>query len=89
MSRKAARDSAARGVTPLLFEAEDLADDATVREHSRGIPFIGDRIPRGWKHIKAGDVPAFAIREAGAGYAYAIVEAGQFQVVIAIFKSKG
>jgi hypothetical protein len=30
-----------------------------------------------------------AIREAGAGYAYAIVEAGQFQVVIAIFKSKG
>jgi len=45
MSAKAARESAARGITPLLFEQDDLGDD--IINHTRAIPFIGDRVPRG------------------------------------------
>lgn len=129
-SRRAARESARRGEVPLLFEAEDLNAPQDTRTHSRGIPFIGDRKPRGWQLQQASDIPAFAkhssclmpwhddakfprsslvqvdssgwgspgepaltqdewieaVRAAGPGYAYAIVETGQFQCVVGIFK---
>jgi hypothetical protein len=53
MSRKAARDSAAQGVHPMILEQEDI-DDAQQGKRSivNGIPFIGDRRPRGWRHVK-------------------------------------
>lgn len=53
MSRAAARRSAREHVVPLLVEKEDLVADVTLRRHLRGIPFIGDRVPRGWKLMHA------------------------------------
>ncbi|HQR20094.1 MAG TPA: hypothetical protein PKV98_04465 [Burkholderiaceae bacterium] len=123
MSRKAARDSLARGDVPLLVTERDLG---VLDEHLRHMPFLGDRCPRGWKRVPAcslvedthGLVPfggaeqnhyvevdssgfggegeialTFSqfcqwVSERGAGYGYAIVEAGQFQVVVGIFKER-
>lgn len=37
-----------------------MMTDAQVLAHTRSIPFIGNRIPRGWKHIfKACELPGF------------------------------
>lgn len=53
LARKAARESAARGVKPLIVEQEDIdhanAALAAGRTPSLHIPFIGDRCPRGFK----------------------------------------
>lgn len=60
MSRKAARDSAARGVQPMILEQEDI-DDAKAGQRSivNGIPFIGERCPKGWKHVKIAHLAAY------------------------------
>ena len=51
MSRKAARDSARAGVVPLLVEEEDL-EPGVLERHLRGVPFIGDRVPRGYRKVE-------------------------------------
>lgn len=130
MSRQAARRSAREGVVPLLVDQRDLEADVTLRRSLRGIPFIGDRTPRGWRRLHAATllagagcdhalVPWFsdnpklrksyiqcdssgfgapgepaltqaeffaAVRHIGPRRGYAIVEAGQFQIVIGVFE---
>jgi hypothetical protein len=119
MSRKRARESAARKVVPLIIEQEDI--DGGV-ENIRGIPNLGDRCPRGWKRVKLdeafepnrhavymGDNHNFGayfvdsgwggddgiamsvntlLKRLKAGYGYAIVEEGEFQVKVGVFQKK-
>lgn len=117
MSRKAARESAARKVQPMVLEQEDIDDAKSgVKSLVNGIPFIGERCPRGWRYVKlddghgvcmgycsgngayfvdasgwgsAGD-PALTfdefVEKIKPGLGYAIVEAGQFQVAIAVYE---
>lgn len=107
MSRDAAMRAAEESKVPLMVWPEDLVDLSLIR----GIPFLGDYVPRGWKRVGvpegrcvykhdgvscwfvdssgfgADDEPALSIEQflgcLEAGFGYAIVEAGQFQVHVA------
>lgn len=100
-SRRAARRSAARGITPAIFEKEDIAAARAAMAAGYAprlsIPFIGDRRPRGYKatsNMYSVDSSGFGrpgeaalttdefVDNLKAGHAYAIVEAGQFQVYV-------
>ena len=97
MSRKAGRDAARAHRTPLLWEAGDTLD------HLRRMPNLGDHRPKGWKLLSwelvdssgfgAEDEPALTPRQLLAwvkpGHGYAIIEQGQFQVVVGEFKKTG
>ena len=125
MSRRAARQSAREHVVPLLTEKSHLEADVTLKRRLRQTPFIGNRVPRGWRLLNASILlgstdncvpywddkrrhyymqvdssgfgsesePSFterqfyeAVRKIGPGRAYAIVETGQFQVVVGVFE---
>lgn len=128
LSREAARRSAREGVYPLIVTEEHLETDLALKRRLRATPFIGNRIPRGWKRLNAsallgsdrGCVPLWsdskeryhfievdssglgtpgelaltfeeflaAVRKIGPGYGYAMIEQGQFQVVIAVYKPR-
>lgn len=99
LARKQARAAAKNGSKPLIIEAEDLPRIATVIRH---IPNIGTYRPRGYKLVetlfvdKSGmgseNEPAMTFTKfcsvVRPGYAYAIIEEGQFQVVIGEFQVK-
>jgi hypothetical protein len=99
LARKQARAAARNGRKPLIIEAEDLPRIADVIRH---IPNIGTYRPRGYvlvEHFmvdKSGfgrkDEPALTFaglcRRVKAGMAYAIIEEGQFQVVVGEFVVK-
>lgn len=112
MSRAAVRRSRAAGLLPRVVEEDDLRmTDAGLLDHLRGIPFIGDRNPRGFTPLRdadgdvvelfcdasgwgAEDEPALTprgfvakVREFGPGHAYAISEAGSWQVYVRVFKT--
>jgi hypothetical protein len=71
-------------------------------ENLIGIPSLGDYRPRGWKLVKtlfvdssgfgAPDEPALTIDQfyskVKAGFGYAVIEAGQFQVYVGVFERK-
>jgi hypothetical protein len=126
MKRKAERDSRARGDVPTLVTETMLG---SLNVHLRNIPFLGERVPRGWKRVAAHTlddgkakhalVPWFGdnereyvqvdssgfgaigepaltmgeffdwVHDRGAGYGYAIVEVGQFQVVVGVYQQRG
>lgn len=126
MSRQAARRSQREGVVPLLVEEKHLEADVILRRHLKSVPFIGNRVPRGWRLLNASvllgsedkcvpiwpdekrrrhymqvdssgfgapDEYAFtaeqfyaAVRKIGPLRGYAIVEQGQFQVVVGVFE---
>ena len=83
-----------RGVRPLVAETD--------KQHLIGIPTIGDYVPRGWKLVDTLFVDSSGFGERGepaltmdafydlvrAGFGYAVVEAGQFQVHVGIFQKK-
>ncbi len=125
MSRRAARQSAREGVVPVLVTERDLEADVTLRRRMKLTPFIGNRVPRGWRLLNASVLlgsdrncvpywddkrrhyymqvdssgfgsesePSFtqsaffeAVRKIGPGRGYAIVEQGQFQVVVGCYE---
>lgn len=103
-SRKAARRAAREHKHPfVMFQSDiDLAQAGSM-EALRNIPFIGNYTPRGFKKTEnlyfvdssgfGGDnEPALSInqflRKLRVNYAYAIVEAGQFQVYIQEYSVK-
>lgn len=51
MSRKAARESAARGEQPLVIELSDCITDEVLIKQLRSVPFLGNRTPRGFKKL--------------------------------------
>ena len=112
LSRAAVRRSRAAGLLPRVVEEDDLRmTDAGLLGHLRGIPFIGDRNPRGFTPLRdedgaivelfcdssgwgSEDEPALTqrgflekVREFGPGHAYAISEAGQFQVYVRVYRT--
>ena len=112
MSRAAVRRSRAAGLLPRVVEEDDLRmTDEALLDHLRGIPFIGDRNPRGFHPLRDEDgqivelfcdssgwgsegEPALTtrgflekVREFGPGHAYAISEAGQFQVYVRVYRT--
>ena len=90
MVRKAARDSQRNHEVPGIWHGT---------ENGFKIPFLGDRIPRGWKRTNRaplfvdssgfGDTSEPALtqdqffKELTIGMGYAVIEAGQFQVYVA------
>lgn len=99
LARKQARAAAKNGSKPLIIEAEDLPRIAEIIRH---IPNIGTYRPRGYSLVDhflvdnsgmgAEDEPALTFaglcRRVKAGMAYAIIETGQFQVVVGEFEVK-
>lgn len=132
MQRRAARKSQRNHVEPLLVTEGDLS---RLESHLVAIPFIGDRLPRGWQRVHARKLyretggavadpwqrgyargfdgeygetlfvdssgwggenePALTVdqfydwvRDHGKGHGFAIVETGQFQVVVGVFKQR-
>ena len=56
-SRKAARKSANEGRGPLLVEKDDMGlTDGGLSSFLSGIPFLGDRTPRGFSRVKMQDL---------------------------------
>ena len=53
VNRQAARRSAAAKAQPLILEQTDLdaLRSGADRMPSGGIPYIGDRCPKGWRHV--------------------------------------
>jgi hypothetical protein len=90
-SRRAARVAARNGQKPVIWEAGD--------KPPFNFPFIGDWRPRGYRLVNAlfvdssglgaDDEPALSVNQLLArlrpGYAYAIIEAGQFQLYLGEF----
>lgn len=132
MQRRAARESQRNHVEPLLVTERDLG---VLTTHLRGIPSIGERLPRGWQRVHARKLyretggavadpwqrgyargvdgeygetlfvdssgwgnntePALTfgefcnwVHDHGVNHGFAIVEAGQFQIVIGVFKQR-
>jgi hypothetical protein len=95
-SARAARKAARTKKQPYLFEEEDRA---TMMEKSNAIPNLGNYVPKGWELVETYFVdssgfgndsePAMTIERFIAamkpGYGYAVIEAGEFQVVIGEF----
>lgn len=99
MSRQAARKASRDKKYPLIVEQEDLTDLVTAMARLQ-FPFIGDWHPRGYAPTErcffvdatgrgAPGEPAMTHEEffgkLRPGYAYAVVEAGQFQVYVQEF----
>ena len=99
LGRQQARIAARHKLTPLIVEAEDKQQGDRLAQHLRHIPNLGSHRPRGW-HLaathfvdKSGlgrrDEPALTfvqfLATVEVGYGYAIIEEGQFQVVIGKF----
>ena len=96
ISAKAARKAARAHKVPLTVEQDDLNNTHFLWEHLRAMPFIGDYVPKGYKRVQVFFVDATGFGEPGepaltqgeflrkvrAGHAYAIIEAGQFQVYV-------
>jgi hypothetical protein len=94
-SRRAARIAAAHGDKPVIWEEGDAESF-----HRFPFPFIGNWRPRGYTLVDtlfcdssglgAEDEPALSVRQLLArlrpGYAYAVIEAGQFQVHLGEFR---
>ena len=53
VNRQAARRSANVGKVPLILDQRDIDDMAAGADRmpSGGIPYIGDRAPKGWRHV--------------------------------------
>ncbi len=97
-SRAAARRSAARHEVPMIVEKEDIATFPPFP-----FPYLGSRNPRGYRLVTTHFVdssgfgtlgePALTIQQFLArlvpGHAYAVREAGEFQVVIAEYEVTG
>lgn len=97
MAREAAALAASEGRVPFVVEAEDMEDFR--RGVTFPFPFLGDYVPRGWKQVNeyfcdssgfgAPGEPALTreqfLGKITVGRAYAIVEAGQFQVYVGEF----
>jgi hypothetical protein len=101
MSRQAAARASREKKYPFIVEAEDLSA-WTNRVTSFPFPNIGDWRPRGYKLVDhfmvdktgwgADNEPALTIpqllKRLTVGMAYAIIEEGQFQIVLGEFKPK-
>jgi hypothetical protein len=99
LARKQARAAAKNGSKPLIIEAEDMPRIESVIRH---MPNIGTYRPRGYRLVEhfmvdksgfgAENEPALTFaelcRRVKAGMAYAIIEEGQFQVVVGEFAVK-
>jgi hypothetical protein len=55
LARKAARDSARLGKEPAILSESDLGNLRRGRGTGVRIPFIGDRVPRGWKLVNVAE----------------------------------
>ena len=98
LSRQATRKASREHCYPTIVEQEDLDAALAAGHNPRlDIPFIGDWVPRGYvptENLYFVDSSGFGTRGEPAltqeeflnklrpGYAYAIVEAGQFQVYV-------
>lgn len=94
MNDEATRKAKHRGVRPLVADHDG--------QRFGLVPTIGDYTPRGWKLIETLFVDSSGFGECGepaltldqfyakvkAGYGYAAVEAGQFQVYVGVFWKK-
>jgi hypothetical protein len=99
LGRRQARCAARYKRVPLIVEAEDKQRGDRLARHLRGIPNIGSYRPKGWTLVtthfvdKSGlgrrDEPALTFVQflgiVQAGFGYAIIEEGVFQVVIGEF----
>lgn len=97
LSAKAARKAARLNKRPFIFEEEDRA---TMRDHLKAIPNLGDYRPKGWELVEtlfvdssgwgSENEPALTIDQfisrMRSGLGYAVIEEGQFQVVIGEFQ---
>ena len=97
MSRQAARKAARDKKYPLIVEAEDLKNGVEWAMKYLRFPFIGDWRPRGYtptENLFFVDSSGFGspgeaaltqeefLAKLRPGFAYAVVEAGQFQVYV-------
>lgn len=99
LCRRQARVAARNKCVPLIVEAEDKQSGDRLARHLHGIPNIGSYRPKGWSLVtthfvdKSGcgrrDEPALTFVQflgvVQAGFGYAIIEEGLFQVVIGEF----
>lgn len=70
MSRRAVRQSREAGLLPRVVEQDDLLmTDTGLMEHLRGLPFIGDRNPRGFRPLRDedGDIVELFVDASGWG----------------------
>jgi len=96
-SRKAARDSTKAKLIPYIVEAEDIDNMPPFP-----FPFIGYRVPRGWKKLTEHFVDSSGFGQPGeramtvgelldklvVGHGYAITEVGQFQVYVGEYEKR-
>lgn len=97
MSREAAAKAAKRNLVPLRVEQEDMDN---LRHYLRYMPFLGDYVPEGYELYDEYFVDSSGFGQEGepaltqeqffakvkAGKYYAIVESGEFQVVIGEYR---
>ena len=98
--REAARKARRNKAVPVIVEAEDIADAQAGNTAAIHIPNLGDHRPKGYKLVDTLFVdktgfgserePALTIngmfRRMKAGYAYAMIEEGQFQCYVGEFE---
>ena len=102
-SRRAARVAARNHKRPVIIEQEDLDDYRAGNRRALSIPFLGDYTPKGFKKTEnlyfvdssgcgGPGEPALTmdqfISKIVPGCAYAVVEAGQFQVYVQEFEAR-